>query len=61
MLELYVEISYLKISDLFRQFRACYDFRRLRGWFKLDRIFSIDIKQSFKLIGLIFETVNGIH
>ena len=60
ILELDVEIE-LKLYYLFRSFQACYDFRRLRGWFKLDGIFSIDIKQAFKLIGFIYETINGNH
>ena len=60
ILELDVEIE-LKLSYLFRSFQACYDFRRLRGWFELDGIFSSDIKQAFKLIGFIYETINGIH
>ena len=58
--ELDVETE-LKLSYLFRLFQACYDFRRLRGWLKLDGIFSIDIKQAFKLIGFIYKTINGIH
>ena len=60
ILELDAEIE-LKLSYLFRSFQACYDFRRLRGWFKLGGIFSIDIKQAFKLIGFIYEAINGIH
>ena len=45
MLELGVEIE-LKPSSLFSQFQAFYDFRRLRKWFKLDRILNVDIKQA---------------
>ena len=45
MLELGVEFE-LKPSSLFSQFQAFYDFRRLRKWFKLDRILNVDIKQA---------------
>ena len=51
----------LKLSYLFSQFQGCYDFRRLRGWLKLEWIFRIDIKQVFKVIGFVYQTIIGIH